>query len=163
MKSTESGCSGHFILFHLSSLHVITPLSSAAFWWTNNNTNRVSHRPVVSHSLYTATIKNRHSLHAVLHFNKPQDIWTRGDQSWGLWLKCSATCLAKPKQRRNTSYQLPSLVVEGWWFRLVLRTQVLGTMQSLSRPWTPLRTKTLWSRMWGHLSNSKARLGHITR
>lgn len=81
----QSGFSGHFILFHWSSLHVITPLSSAAFWWTNNNTNK-SIPQISCLAFFIYCHYQEHSLRAVLHFNKSQDFWARGDQSWGAWL-----------------------------------------------------------------------------
>ena len=41
----------------------------------------------------------------------------------------------------NISYKLSSTVVEGWWFGLVLQTQDLGALYSLSAPWIPLDKK----------------------
>ena len=47
----------------------------------------------------------------------------------------------------NISYQMSSTVVEGWWFELVLQPHYLGTLQSVSRPWTSLYPKVFSSQM----------------
>ena len=57
----------------------------------------------------------------------------------------------------NTSYQLSSTVVEGWWFGLVLQPQDWDTLQSLSWPWTPLYFSILESNVRpsvGYLSDN---------
>ena len=48
----------------------------------------------------------------------------------------------------NTSYQLSSTVVEGWWFGLVLQPQDLGTLQSMSPPWTSILESNVRPSVW---------------
>lgn len=59
----------------------------------------------------------------------------RWDQSRGV---CRAPCGESQFISTNTSYQLSSMAVKEWWFGLVLQLQHLGTLESLSWPWTPI-------------------------
>ena len=103
----------------------------------NTNWNAAQHKrqcvPLLCYAIYSHPVKPRSTISPlgqqdVIHVLTNKTMFGHNAQQH-VWRK------------PNTSYQLSSTVVEGWWSGLVLQPQDLGTLQSLSPPWTPLDTK----------------------